>query len=101
MRSDSLITEKDGLLYIRGELNFSTVVTIWKDSLALLAQRAELHFDLSQVGSCDSAGLALILEWIKFAKQNKKTIQFSHIPKQLESIVRVSGLQFNFLSFAL
>lgn len=92
MRNVSLITEKNGLLYIAGELNFSTVVTLWKDSLALLAPRAELHFDLSQVGSCDSAGLALILEWIKFAEKNNKTIKFSHIPKQLESIVRVSGI---------
>ncbi len=86
------ITSQNNSLVVAGELNFATVVGLWNQSLSLLAQSAQLHFDFQKVESCNSAGVALMLEWIKYAKSHHKTILFSHIPQQLNSIIAVSGI---------
>jgi len=80
-------------LVVSGELNFATVVSLWRDSLALLVSQTHLNFDLSGVTLSNSAGMALILEWIKYAKNHSKMIRFENIPAQLVSIISVSGLQ--------
>jgi ABC-type transporter Mla MlaB component len=41
-----------------------------------------------------SAGVSLLLEWVKFARQSGKTIEFKNISAQLLSIIKVSGIQF-------
>ncbi len=87
------ILNQNGRLIISGDLNFSTVTTLWKQSLPLLSAVEEINFDLSQVKSSNSAGLALLLEWLKYAKRVKKTIRFSEIPNQLKSILSAGGIE--------
>ena len=92
MTSLASISDKNGSLVISGELNFKTVMKLWKDSQSLLGKFAALHFDLGEVTSSNSAGVALLLEWVKYAKRNNKPIDFSNVPIQLNSIMAVSGL---------
>ena len=87
------IVESASVVKVSGELNFSTVMRVWQETLSLVQQRNDLHFDFTQVGACDSAGLALILEWVKYAKTHNKSIRFSHFPEQLGSIITMSGMQ--------
>ncbi len=93
MISQASITVENNHLMISGELNFSTVTGLWNASLALLPQQNELHFDFSKVTSSNSAGLALLIEWLKYAKQKNKVINFKNIPPQLLSIAKVSGIE--------
>ena len=94
MSKKATIKREDNHLSVTGELNYQTVVSLWKESLFLFTKNtAEFYFDLSKVSSANSAGLALLLEWIKFAKRQKKTIQFHNIPDQLLSIAAVSGVE--------
>lgn len=86
------ILHQDGRLLIAGDLNFATVPLLWQQSLSLLAQCKQLDFDLSQVVSSNSAGLALLIEWFKYAKQHHQAICFSHVPAQLASIIQVANL---------
>lgn len=51
---------------------------------------SELELDLSGVSSADSAGLALLLEWVHWAKQSAREIQFKNIPDQIQTIARIS-----------
>ncbi len=92
MVNSARIVEQNGRLMISGDLNFSTVVMLWHESLPLLSSMAVMNFDLSNINSSNSAGVALIIGWIKYAKNANKTIQFAGIPRQLESIVRTSGI---------
>jgi phospholipid transport system transporter-binding protein len=92
MSKHATIQYQNDSLVVTGELNFRTAVTLWQDSLPLIKQHPDLHFDFSAVQSSNSAGLALILEWIKYAKLTQKSIQFSHIPPQLHSIIAVASL---------
>ncbi len=93
MMQKAQIFQQENVFFVTGELIFSTVMHMWKTSLPLLNKANELHFDLSKVNSCNSAGVALILEWMTYAKKNNKSIEFHNIPSQLMSIVAVSGLQ--------
>lgn len=79
-------------LQVAGDLNFVTVVALWRDSLAKLSRYAVLSFDMGKVSACNSAGLALMLEWVKYAKQTNKKIVFKHISKNIASIIQVAGV---------
>jgi phospholipid transport system transporter-binding protein len=87
------IVASDNLLVVSGELVFQTVMTVWEASLPLLANQSALQFDLAGVTLSNSAGVALILEWMKFAKLHNKVIKFHNTPAQLLSIISVSGLE--------
>jgi len=77
---------------VSGELDFSNVMSLYWKSLPQLEAREKLVFDFSQVKTSDSAGLALIIEWIKFATAQNKSIQFNHISSDLMSIAKAAGL---------
>ena len=51
-----------------------------------------LTFDLVDVTRVDSAGLALLLEWLREGRRRNKEIHFQNIPTQLTAIAKVSGL---------
>ncbi len=87
------IVLQDNRLMVSGDLNFSTVMNVWQESFPLLAQCKELHFDLAKVTSANSAGLALLLEWIRYAKKANKTVKFVNIPSQLTSMAATAGIQ--------
>lgn len=81
-----------GLFLLRGELSFSTVMGLSKKSDGLLWQTDAVTLNLGAVTRTDSAGLALLVEWIRRARQQGKVIQFSHIPKQMMAMAEVVGL---------
>ena len=77
---------------VSGDLDFSNVMTVYAKSLPQLEASAELEFDFSQVNSSDSAGLALIVEWLKFANNHNKPIQFKNLSADILSLARAAGL---------
>lgn len=80
-------------LSVNGELNFSTVPALLERGSALLAGRAgAIRLDLGGVTRADSAGLALLIEWLRVARRNHASIEIRNMPAQLRAIARVSGL---------
>lgn len=86
------IALKEGRLMVSGDLDFSTVPNLSEQSAPLLAQCKQLQFDLSAVHSANSAGLALLLEWLKYAKTSAKAISFMNVPEKLLQIAAVAGV---------
>ena len=82
----------DGRLVIAGELSFETVVRVRGEAEPLLERAAEIQIDLQGISRSDSAGLALLVEWMRAAKRRGKPIQFLNIPQQMLAIARVSSL---------
>lgn len=83
----------EGALQVEGDLTFATVVTLLDDSRELLGRSTEpLTVDLSAVGRADSAGLALLIEWMRRARAAERTLEFRAMPAQLHSLARASGL---------
>ena len=86
------ITLQDNAFFITGNVNFSNVMSVYKKSLSQLCKCPELTFDFSQLKAADSSGLALIVEWIKFAKQHNQSICFKNLSTDLLSIAKAARL---------
>lgn len=83
---------EDDRLVVAGELDFTTVVQLLKDAQPLLGRGTDVRVDLQGVTRSDSAGLALLIEWMRAAQRLSKSIQFLNIPPQMLDIARVSSL---------
>jgi phospholipid transport system transporter-binding protein len=92
--SGATIQPQDGNTYrIAGELNMQTVPALLQEVEQVLNRtRGEVCFDLQQVNRSDSAGLALLVEWMQFARQRQRELTFKNLPQQMQDIARVSGL---------
>lgn len=78
---------------VSGELTFATVPAAWRETQHLFASGQSLHFDLAEVGRADSAGIALLIEWLRLARRNGARVSYEHIPPQILAIARVTGLE--------
>lgn len=86
------ITLNNQTLYLSGELDFYNVMSVYQKSLNLFNNLSAYQVDFSKLTSSDSAGIALIVEWLKLAKQHNKSIQLTNLSANLQSIVSVAGL---------
>jgi len=77
---------------LRGELSFFTVTDLSKRSAELLWRAEQVTLDLAGVTRTDSAGLALLVEWLRLAHRKGKAIQFRNIPQQMMAVAQVVGL---------
>ena len=83
----------DGCYVLSGKLTFATVPQIYTQSNTLLDNNSSsLTLDLQGVTHTDSAGLALMMEWMRTAQRQEKEIHFKNVPAQMLSIARLSGL---------
>jgi phospholipid transport system transporter-binding protein len=71
---------------LSGRLTFATVPEFARTP----APTGEV--DLGGVTRADSAGLALLLDWLAAAHGNGSPLNYHHLPPQLAAIARVSGI---------
>ena len=92
--TDSQIRQQDAQhILVEGELNMVTVPTLLQAMTSQFpATGGEVHIDLAGVTRSDSAGLALLVEWLRLAKTHNIRLQFHNLPLQLREIARVSDL---------
>ncbi len=76
----------------QGELNLASVQEVWEQSQRLFERQAPRCIDLAGVTHSDSAGVALLVEWLRLARQSGQTVRFVNIPPQMLAIIRVTGL---------
>jgi phospholipid transport system transporter-binding protein len=77
---------------VEGDLTFSVMDKKTVSSFAFLANGKQITLDLGKVNNADSAGLALMLEWIKQARSKRVQLQFINIPEQILNLAKLSGL---------
>jgi phospholipid transport system transporter-binding protein len=82
--------EGDGRFRISGKLEFETVSAAYFQSMTMFSPYSELELDLSGVTDADSAGLALLLEWVHWAKPSAREVRFKNVPDQIQSIAKIS-----------
>ena len=92
MPKASIQEGKNGRLEVHGALDFDSVPELWNCCCARFDDHDPLDIDLSQVERSDSAGLAMLVECLRWAHQNGKTLRFFNIPAQMLAIARVSAL---------
>ena len=78
---------------VEGELNLATAPDLLQSMLTQFPPGgSETHIDLEGVTRSDSAGLALLVEWLRLAEKQGITLRFHNLPSQLREIARVSDL---------
>lgn len=93
--SETVIKETgDGQFAVVGELSKLTVPAILHNSNTVIQEATrDLVIDLAEVTRTDSAGLALLLEWMTLARTKELQIHFRNLPAQLWEIAKVSDLE--------
>lgn len=92
--SSEQIQGLDGQFQISGELSFATVTAVLEEGRERLFLNAGecVDLDLAGVSRADSAGLALLIEWMRQAQKRQVAIRFHHLPEQLLAIARAGEL---------
>jgi phospholipid transport system transporter-binding protein len=86
MSEYELLDLGDGRFELRGDVSFQTAEDILRSSEKLFAGLENVDVNLSAVEQTDSAGLALLLEWISRASRAQAEIRFSNIPEKIQAI---------------
>lgn len=78
------------LWQLNGELSFQTVTALLNEITKNCPFPKTIN--LEQVSRADSAGLALLVEILRLARQQQQTVHFSNPPLQLKQIAQAVGL---------
>ncbi|WP_305909083.1 STAS domain-containing protein [Methylomarinum sp. Ch1-1] len=90
------ITEQTpGQFVVEGALTFSSIDKKTVKSFNFLKSAERICIDLQKVETTDSAGLALMIEWIKQSKLYNTELAFKNIPQQLLALAKLSGFDAN------
>jgi phospholipid transport system transporter-binding protein len=81
-----------GRLEARGTMSYENAGHALRAGLALIPRDSECTIDLSQVSEADSAGLAVLVEWLATARVRRTTIHYQSIPAQILAVARISDL---------
>lgn len=82
----------EGEFQLCGELNFANVPTLLREGGNLFDGQGQITLDLKEVTRSDSAGLALLVEWARQARERGTKLIFHNISPQMLAIAQVSGL---------
>jgi len=74
-------------------MTFGTAERILRNSEEPFAQHTQLEVDLSEVQKTDSAGLALLLEWITWANHTVREIRFVGMPQRIIAIAETTEVE--------
>ena len=88
----ALVDNGAGSWLLQGELDFESVPALLRHAGARMLGNDRLEVDLKAVTRADSAGLALLVEWLRESETAGNEIVFINVPPQLLSIARVCGL---------
>ncbi len=92
MSQPSLRSHGEGRYVLAGELSWQTVPELLRRAELRFEPQAGLVIDLAQVERSDSAGLALLTEWLRQARRQGARLSFANLPEQMRSLARVSGV---------
>ena len=90
-----LVTTANGHLAAEGPLTFATARWAHAEGLRSLTAAAgrELEIDCGGITSSDSAGLAVLLDWLGAAKRAGRSLRYRNLPRGLLALGRISEVE--------
>jgi phospholipid transport system transporter-binding protein len=76
-----------------GSLHFTTVSALLSAGAEAIRRSEAGVIDLGAVTASDSAGLALLIEWMSVAKGANRTLRYENIPCQVQMLARLSEVE--------
>ncbi len=78
----------------RGALTFATARLARKQGLMALRNAGrELSIDCGAISQADSAGLAVLLDWLAEARRAGCALHLLHLPQNLLALARISAVE--------
>jgi len=90
MSDFSIDNQGGGRFQFNGNMTFLTAGKILRESEEMFEDFSRIEVDLSGVTKSDSAGLALLLEWITWANHTVREIRFVGVPAKIDAIARTT-----------
>jgi phospholipid transport system transporter-binding protein len=87
-----LTQESSGDYSLTGPLNFNTVTALHREAQIDMS-KSQVSVSLRHVDHSDSAGLALLVEWVRLADKHRCSLRYTDIPAQLQILIDVTGLR--------
>jgi phospholipid transport system transporter-binding protein len=81
-----------GRLAVSGDLGFATATDALRAGLDLIGAGQAWTVDLAGITAGDSAGLAVLVEWLSAARARGASLAYVAVPPQILAIARISGL---------
>ncbi|HEU4487131.1 MAG TPA: STAS domain-containing protein [Povalibacter sp.] len=83
----------EGRFRVSGVLDASTVTSLLQRSTAAFGGLSTVAVDFSAVTESDSAGLALLLEWLRLARKAGRRLTYEEVPEQIVALARISEVE--------
>ena len=93
MTGSGFTQDGEGSYCVRGPMTFETVGALWSQSRGEFDAGKTLLIDLDGVTAVDSAGLSLLVEWVRWARQRAGAASFTHVPAKLRALARIGELE--------
>lgn len=81
-----------GRYLLEGDISFASVEAALKQTAQVFSRPEKITFDLAGIRKTDSAGLALLLEWLRQAGRGGGELHFVNFPRQLLAMAQVVGV---------
>jgi anti-anti-sigma factor len=79
-------------LCLAGHIDVANVKQACNDGMRFINNLSEVNIDLSGLRYADSSSLAMLVEWIRCARTQHKSIVFKNTPQFMLDLGRVCGL---------
>lgn len=93
MATAKLVSLEAGRYSVNGELSFATVTDLLLQSRSLFAGESSIEVDLTGVTHVDSAGLSLLIEWLRQAHLQGRQLRYVALPAQLNALASISEVE--------
>jgi phospholipid transport system transporter-binding protein len=93
--SFQVVTTAPGRFALRGVLTFANGRRARSEGLHALrsASASDLEMDCAGITHSDSAGLAVMLDWMASMKREGRPLRFVNLPQGLLAVARISGVE--------
>ncbi len=82
-----------GQLKLRGDLVFATATQALASGTLAMREASAWELDLGAIEDGDSAGIAVLVEWLSEARRRAASVVYTDIPPQMLAIARISGIE--------
>jgi len=89
------VTQDGDVCRVAGTLNFETAGAALAQVQPMIENSSSLTIDLDGVSNSNSAGLALMIEWLAIGRSSGHDVSFARVPDglvQLAGVCQVDGL---------
>jgi phospholipid transport system transporter-binding protein len=93
MQSFSIEPAGADRLEVKGALTFATAADALRQGQKLIGASANFTVGLAGVDEADSAGLAVLIEWLALARARGATLRYESVPPQILAVARISDVQ--------